>query len=157
MKTVLISMSVLILGILSGRAQTNVEEIDFIQSIFGAEKKQITSMFINLEGQQADAFWKLYDEYEVKRKLLGKERFELIRRYAEEYSGITAEQTDELMGKAIKLRNANNKLVDTYYKKIRKAAGSIAAAQFHQLESYIQAEIRTELFESIPIIGELDD
>ncbi|MCO5725407.1 hypothetical protein [Robiginitalea marina] len=157
MKTVLISMSVLILGILSGRAQSNVEEIDFIQSIFGAEKKQITSMFINLEGQQADAFWKLYDEYEVKRKLLGKERFELIRRYAEEYSGITAEQTDELMGKAIKLRNANNKLVDTYYKKIRKAAGSIAAAQFHQLESYIQAEIRTELFESIPIIGELDD
>lgn len=150
-------MSVLILGILSGRAQSNVEEIDFIQSIFGAEKKQITSMFINLEGQQADAFWKLYDEYEVKRKLLGKERFELIRRYAEEYSGITAEQTDELMGKAIKLRNANNKLVDTYYKKIRKAAGSIAAAQFHQLESYIQAEIRTELFESIPIIGELDD
>jgi hypothetical protein len=157
MKTLLISMSVLILGTLAGNAQSNVEEIDFIQSIFGAEKKEITSMFINLEGQQAQAFWNLYDEYEVKRKLLGKERYELIKQYAEEYSGITPEQTDVLMARAIKLRNANNKLVDTYYKKIRKEVGSIAAAQFHQLESYIQAEIRTELFESIPIIGELDD
>jgi hypothetical protein len=157
MKTLLISMSVLILGTLAGNAQSNVEEIDFIQSIFGAEKKEITSMFINLEGQQAQAFWNLYDEYEVKRKLLGKERYELIKQYAEEYSGITPEQTDVLMARAIKLRNANNKLVDTYYKKIRKEVGSIAAAQFHQLESYIEAEIRTELFESIPIIGELDD
>lgn len=157
MKKLFPLFAVVLLGISLGNAQSNVEEIDFIQSIFGAEKKEITSMFINLEGPQADAFWKLYDEYEVKRKLLGKQRFDLIKRYAEEYSGITPEQTDNLMRQAISLRNSNNKLLDTYYKKIRKAAGSIAAAQFHQLESYIQAEIRTELFENIPMIGELDD
>ena len=140
-----------------GSAQSDVEEIDFIQSIMGAEKKEVMSQFVKLQGPAADAFWKLYDEYEVKRKSLGKERIALIKQYAAEYDGITSEQTDALMDKAIKLRNSNNKLVDSYYKKIKKAAGSKAAAQFHQLESYIQAAVRTELFNNIPLIGELDN
>ncbi len=150
-------LTVLFLGVQVGTAQSDVEEIDFIQSIMGAEKKEIMSRFIDLQGPAADAFWNLYDEYEVKRKSLGKERIALIKRYAEEYDGITPEQTDALMSKAMKLRDSNNKLVDTYYKKIKKVAGSKAAAQFHQLESHIQAAIRTELFNNIPLIGELDN
>ena len=157
MKKLGILFAALFLAIQVGSAQSDVEEIDFIQSIMGAEKKEVMSQFVNLQGPAADAFWKLYDEYEVKRKSLGKERIALIKQYAAEYDGITAEQTDVLMSKAIKLRNSNNKLLDSYYKKMKKAAGSKAAAQFHQLESYIQAAIRTELFNNIPLIGELDN
>ncbi len=157
MKKLGILFAALFLAIQMGSAQSDVEEIDFIQSIMGAEKKEVMSQFVNLQGPAADAFWKLYDEYEVKRKSLGKERIALIKQYAAEYDGITAEQTDVLMSKAIKLRNSNNKLLDSYYKKMKKAAGSKAAAQFHQLESYIQAAIRTELFNNIPLIGELDN
>ena len=157
MKKLMTLLTVLFLGVQVGTAQSDVEEIDFIQSIMGAEKKEIMSRFIDLQGPAADAFWNLYDEYEVKRKSLGKERIALIKRYAEEYDGITPEQTDALMSKAMKLRDSNNKLVDTYYKKIKKVAGSKAAAQFHQLESHIQAAIRTELFNNIPLIGELDN
>jgi len=157
MKKLVTLLTVLFLGVQIGTAQSNVEEIDFIQSIMGAEKKEVMSQFVDLQGTAADAFWNLYDEYEVKRKSLGKERIDLIKQYAEEYNGITSEQTDALMSKAIKLRNSNNKLLDSYYKKMKKAAGSKAAAQFHQLESYIQAAVRTEIFSNIPLIGELDN
>ena len=148
---------VLVIGVQLGTAQSDVEEIDFIQSIMGAEKKQIMSQFVDLQGPTADAFWKLYEEDAVERKSLGKERIALIKQYAEEYDGITPEQTDALMSKAIKLRNSNNKLVDSYYKKIKKVAGSKTAAQFHQLESYIQAAVRAEIFSNIPLVGELDN
>lgn len=147
----------LFLGVQVGTAQSDVEEIDFIQSIMGAEKKEVMSQFVDLQGPAADAFWKLYDEYEVKRKSLGKERIALIRQYADEYDGITDEQTDALMSKAIKLRNSNNKLTDSYYKKLKKAVGSKSAAQFYQLESYIQSVVRAELFSNIPLIGELEN
>lgn len=157
MKNLIALLTVLFLGAQIGSAQSNVEEIDFIQSIMGAEKKEVMSQFVDLQGPAADAFWNLYDEYEIKRKSLGKERIDLIKQYAEEYNGITSEQTDALMSKAIKLRNSNNKLLDSFYKKIKKAAGSKAAAQFHQLESYIQAAVRTEIFSNIPLIGELDN
>ena len=147
----------LLLAIPIANAQSNVEEIDFVQSLVGAEKKQITSMFIDVEGAEADAFWELYDAYETKRKAFGKERFGLIKQYVEQYEGITDEQTDDLMRRAIKLRKSSDRLVDSYYRKIRKKVGPKVAAQFHQLESFIQAEIRAELFENIPMIDELDD
>jgi hypothetical protein len=146
-----------LLGIPFAQAQSNVEEIDFIQSIIGAEKKQITSMFINVDGPEGETFWNLYDEYEAKRKAFGKERFGLIKQYVEEYEGITDEQTDALMRRAIKLRKSSDRLVDSYYKKMRRKVGPKVAAQFYQLESFIQAEIRAELFENIPMIDELDD
>ena len=57
---------------LSTFAQSNKEDVDFVQSIYGKEKKTIMAEFITLEGAQKDAFWTLYDEYEMKRKELGK-------------------------------------------------------------------------------------
>ncbi|MDZ7635194.1 MAG: hypothetical protein U5L72_12515 [Bacteroidales bacterium] len=46
-------------------AQSNKEEIDLMQSIFGMEKKAMVSDFLSVEPAQADAFWALYDEYEL--------------------------------------------------------------------------------------------
>jgi len=43
-------------------AQSNKEEIDLVQSVFGMEKKAMVAQFITLEGAQKDAFWKAYDD-----------------------------------------------------------------------------------------------
>lgn len=40
---------------------------------------------MQLTGAQADAFWKVYDAYEVDRKVLGQKKFQLIKAYAEIY------------------------------------------------------------------------
>lgn len=147
----------LFLGLQFGSAQSDVEEIDFIQSIIGAEKKAVVGDFIDIPEASSEAFWQLYDQYETERKSIGKDRIALIKEYAEKYDGITAEETDKLLLKGQKIRNSNYKLIDSYHKKIQKVAGSKAAAQFYQLESYFQAAIQVELFNNIPLIGELDN
>jgi hypothetical protein len=147
----------LFLGLQFGSAQSDVEEIDFIQSLIGAEKKSVVADFIKVPAAANDAFWQLYDQYEAERKSIGKDRIALLKEYAEKYDGITAEETDALLARAQKIRNSNTKLIDSYHKKIRKVAGSKAAAQFYQLESYLQAAIQVELVNNIPLIGELDN
>ena len=132
------------------------EEIDFIQSIFGMEKKQMYSEFITAKGPVADNFWMLYDEYEMKRKALGKKRIALLRNYAENYDTHSPETLDAMMNDLIKQKSSLDKLINQYYKKIRSKAGSKAAAQFLQLESYILAATRVTIMENIPFIGELD-
>ena len=139
-----------------GQAQSNAEEIDFLQSIIGGEKKEVVADFIQLEGASSDAFWGLYDAYEVERKALGKNRISLLERYASEYEGISDVETDNLVMEAQKLAKGNEKLINSYYKKIKKASGSKAAAQFYQIENYFQALTRTTILENIPLIGELD-
>ena len=132
------------------------EEIDFIQSIFGMEKKQAYSEFITAKGPVADNFWTLYDEYEMKRKALGKTRVELLRNYAMNYDTHSPEVLDAMMKDLIKQRARIDKLIKQYYGKIRSKAGSKAAAQFLQLESYILAATRVTIMENIPFIGELE-
>jgi hypothetical protein len=139
-----------------GFAQSNKEDVDFIQSIYGKEKKTIVAEFIKLEGAQKDAFWSLYDEYEVKRKELGKQRIALLERYAKGYMNLSDAETDKLMQDMMALGLANDKLQKTYYAKMKKSSGVKAAAQFLQIEAYLLSAVRATILESIPFIGELD-
>jgi Spy/CpxP family protein refolding chaperone len=137
-------------------AQSNKEDVDFIQSIYGKEKKTIVAEFIKLEGTQKDAFWKLYDEYETKRKELGKQRIALLEKYAANYGTMDDATTSKIIKDMIALGKQTDGLMATYEKKMEKAAGVKAAAQFYQLEAYFLSAIRVSILESIPFIGELD-
>jgi len=137
-------------------AQSNKEEIDLVQSAFGMEKKAMVAEFIKLEGAQKDAFWTAYDEYETKRKELGKKRIELLNKYANSYATLDDATTDGIIKEMISLAGDNEKLMSTYYTKIKKGAGSKPAAQWYQLEGYILSKIRVQIMESIPLIGELE-
>ncbi len=140
----------------AGFAQTNKEELDYIQSIYGHNKKQIVADFVVLQGEQKDAFWKLYDEYEVKRKDLGKDRYALLEKYVHNYSTMDAAMTDDIMKQTGALAVTTDKLVNTYYGKIKKASGAKAAAQFMQIEYYLLSVVRAYILEEIPFIGELE-
>ncbi|MGB5170455.1 hypothetical protein [Eudoraea sp.] len=131
-------------------AQSNDEEVDFVQSIFGMEKKEAVADFLDLE--TADPFWALYDEYELQRKELGKRRLALLENYVDNYDNLSDEATDALLKEGQAIRNGNNKLIDKYHKKIKKVSGSKRAAQFYQIESYIQSAIRYGILEGIPFL-----
>jgi len=140
----------------TGFAQSAQEEVDLIQSLYGMQKKEIVADFIKLEGTQKDAFWKLYDAYEVERKDLGMKRISLLEKYAENYGKLDDATTDEIVKEMNSLTQKNDKLIATYYGKMKKPAGVKAAAQFTQIEFYLLSTIRAKILEEIPFIGELD-
>ncbi len=137
-------------------SQSNKEDILIIQNLFGKEKKAIVEEFIQANPYSNDAFWGLYDAYEIERKDLGIKRINLLENYAEKYETLDDVQTDELMKQIIAQHKAMDKLIVTYHKKIRKEVGAKQAAQFYQLEYYFLNIIRVTIFENIPFIGELD-
>jgi len=135
-------------------SQLPQEEIDYYQSIFGMEKKLVVAAFLDLD--ENDAFWPIYDEYEKARKELGQKRLKLIVDYAENYDNLTDEKTDELVKTNQSVRSGTTKLLNKYYKKVKKASGSKTAAQFYQIESYFVTAISAEIYSAIPLIGELE-
>jgi hypothetical protein len=149
------SVALLIMG-LALSAQSNTEEIELFQSIFGMEKKAIVSEFLQFDDSAYETFWGIYDAYETDRKELGKNRINLLKNYAENYDQLTDQKIDELMADMIKQKSNLDKLVNKYYKKIKKSVGSKPAAQFLQIENYFLSAVRLSIFESIPFIGELD-
>jgi len=132
-------------------AQSNTEEIDLMQSIFGMEKKAMVSEYVKVDPAQADAFWAIYDEYEIARKELGKKRIELFDQYVSNYDKLNNESADTWTAEVIALGKATDKLLVTYYKKVKKATNPVVALQFYQLEGYIVSAIRVSVLEALPL------
>ena len=133
-------------------SQSNKEEIDLIQAAFGKDKKAIVAEFVKPSPAQKDAFWKLYDEYETQRKDLGKQRIDLLKQYADQYLKMTSEQADEWTKKVIELQSKTDKLIATYYTKVKDVSDGIVATQFYQIENYILAIIRMQILQKVPFI-----
>jgi hypothetical protein len=127
------------------------EEVDLMQAAFGMEKKAMVSEFIQVDPAQKDAFWALYDAYETERKEFGKTRIQLLEQYAEKWETLTNEEADQWTAEVIKLGNSTDKLVLSYYKKIKKATNPVVALQFYQIENYILSGIRLSILEGLPL------
>ena len=153
-KTLLTTLMAALISI--AYSQSNKEEVDLVQSVFGMEKKAMAAEFIKLEGTQKDAFWLMYDEYETKRKELGRKRLDLLNKYVDGYASLDDAGTDEIIKEMMNLQQGTDKLISAYYSKVKKGSGSKAAAQFYQFEHYILSKIRAEIMENIPLIGEFD-
>ncbi len=137
-------------------AQSNKEDIEIIQSIFGKEKKELVNQYMAIPEAQSKKFWSLYDSYEDERKKLGKERIALIESYAQNYEKLNNAKATELMNKKIAWTNKYTKFQQTYFTKFTAVIGGIQAAKFIQLEDYIENCIRLSIQEEIPFVGELD-
>ncbi len=129
----------------------SIEEVEVVQNLFGAEKKAIIEAFVDLEGVDATAFWSLYEEYEVVRKELGKEKIALLHEY-ETIKTITDEEVEALMKRAMPLRKSQDALIEKYYKKIKKATSAIVGAQFYQIEHFISDGVRFTILNNMGLV-----
>ena len=133
-------------------SQSDKEEIDLVQAAFGMDKKAIVADFVQLTDTQKDAFWTLYDEYETKRKEYGRERIELLKQYAEQYMTMTSEQADVWTKKVMELQVKTDKLIATYYEKVKGVSDGVVATQFYQIENYILSIIRMQILQGVPFL-----
>ncbi len=152
---------VLLLGLgtfilFSSFAQSNKEDVDMIQAIYGKQKKEISAGFIVVPEAKKDAFWKLYDAYETERKALGHRRVDLLEKYANAYDSLNDNSTAAITKETISLQKSTDALIGKYYDNIAKNVGVKPAAQFYQLESYLLNVVRIYILSNIPFIGELE-
>lgn len=142
--------------LLSSFAQSNKEDIDMVQAIYGKQKKEIAADFLILPDAKKATFWKIYDDYETERKALGKQRIGLLEKYANAYDTLGDKSTDAIIKQTMTLQKSTDALIAKYYDKIMKGVGVKPAAQFYQLESYLLSETRAYIMSNIPFIGELE-
>lgn len=133
-------------------SQSNKEEVDLVQAAFGMDKKAVVADFVKPSEAQKAAFWKIYDEYETKRKELGRQRIALLEEYAAQYQKMTSEQANAWTTKVIALQKKTDDLIATYYTKVKTASDGVVATQFYQIENFILVAIRAEILQAVPFL-----
>ncbi len=140
----------------TSNAQSNTDEIALIQSAYGMEKKALIKQYMKLSSADSAGFWSAYDAYEVERKEIGKKRISVITDYAKNYMNLTDEKATELINTSLDNQLEFSKLMRSTFAKMSKTIGGKKAAQFIQIENYLENVIRLEIADEIPFVGEME-
>jgi uncharacterized protein YdcH (DUF465 family) len=135
------------------KAQTQTEDLKYLQNMFGMEKKQVVAERMKISQADSEKFWKLYEEYELFRSEISDKRAENIQQYVKNYTNITEAKADELLKNTFEINDEIAKLWQKTYKTMAKELSAKIAGQFIYLEMYFEAIGRQKLAESIPHIG----
>jgi len=154
-KLLLVALMLFSAGITGSFAQTVDEEIKLVQEAFGKDKKTLIESYMGLSPEKAAAFWPVYDQFEIARKEIGKERIMIINEYIEKFTHIGDEEANALAMRSLKNDAALNKLYSSYYSKVKKATSAIDAAKFIQVEFYITNTIRNVIQQELPFVGDI--
>jgi hypothetical protein len=133
-------------------SQSNKDEIALMQAAFGMDKQSVVAEFVKPSPAEKDAFWKLYDEYEAKRKELGQQRIALLEEYADKYLTMTGVDADAWTKKVISLQKKTDDLIADYYTKVKKVSDGVVATQFYQIENFILVAIRAQILQNVPFL-----
>jgi hypothetical protein len=151
----LLCLIVVAIAAFGASAQTT-DELAQIRQILGKEKKELIRGFMSLNEADAAKFWPVYDEYSEKRKVLADDRIQILKSYADQYAGMTDDQSKALGKRYFKNESSILKLQQKYYNKMSKSVSPLKAMQFMQAEIYIPTTLRSELQDAIPFIGEFE-
>ena len=138
-------------------SQNIKDEVALIQSEYSLNKKQIIVDQMQFTEEESAKFWPLYDKYEIARKELGKKRVDYILNYADNYSHLTNEKASELIDAAFKNQADLTELQKKTFDEMSVAITPLRAAQFMQIEVYMETIVRMEISEQIPLVKDPDD
>ena len=108
-----------------------------------------------MDAKEEKSFWQIYNQYEEKRKAIEKRSYLLLKKYADNYQTIDDAEAHRLAKGFLASMDEYNNLHKIYFWKMEKVTGSLKAARFIQLETFIQTEMQSNLQSQVPLIGEL--
>ena len=156
MKTKAILLAIFSFGITLGAyAQTSDAEAEAMINLLGVQKKEAVAKLVALSEKDSAAFWKIYEEYQKENKANAKARIALYEKTAHSYGTMTPQAADSLASRYFVNRMEQEKMLETYYKKIKAATSSVVAFEFYQAEVYLLTQLRAQIMQQIPTYGQL--
>jgi hypothetical protein len=117
-----------------------------------AQKEAIIRETMQLDPQQASAFWPIYREYDAEQTKLWDQKLAIVQNYAANFLTMTNEKADELAQQVMQLDEKRMALREKYYAIVKKALAPILAARFFQVENQIQLIMDLQIASNLPII-----
>ena len=136
-------------------AQTSDAEAEAMANLLGVQKKEAISKMVSVAPKDSAAFWKIYDEYAKKNVETGKARIKLYEQTVQSYGGMSTGTADSLAKRYFFNRMDQEKTLEEYYNKIKKATNAVTAFEFYQGEVYLLTQIRANIMQQIPTYGQV--
>jgi len=127
-------------------------DIQLLRSDIQAGKNQIITDTMQFTDAESTAFWPVYRDYARDQQVIGDERVQLIKDYAQNYGGMDDNKAKDMVQRMINIEDETLNLREDYWPKFMKAVGAKRAAKFYQVDSRLSLIINMQLSAGIPLI-----
>ncbi len=146
---VALAMCIAIPAVAQDKPASNME---ILREKIQADKKLLVSTNMGLTEKEAQAFWPVYDSYQRDLGLLNGRLLVLIQDFAKTYQEMTDDAAKKLVREYLAIEGDRVKLKQAYLPKLRQALPEKKVARYLQIENKIEAVIRYELADQIPLV-----
>jgi hypothetical protein len=148
---------VLIVGMITAapvaRAQsTETDVMHLLRADIQANRQALVAANLELTEEEGESFWPLYRQYRQSMARAGDRLQKLILEHAKVHNSATPEQASAMLDEMLSIEVEELRTKQTYAKKFRKVMPVVQVARLFQIENKIDAIIRYDLAESIPLI-----
>jgi hypothetical protein len=125
--------------------------MDAVRDALKAQKRAFIGVNMQLTEAEDAKFWPVYDSYQKDLEKINQKIGAMIVDYARNYDNLTDGKASQLLRTNLALEGELLKLRESYLGKFSAALPQKKVARYYQLENKIQAVIRYDLAEKIPL------
>lgn len=151
MKRIVIMSVCLVVLALAAPLFAQSGEIALTRQVIQTERQALVTAAMELTEQEGAAFWPLYREYREAMAKVGDRGQALIVDYAAKYATLTDADAQVMLDEMLAIDQDALKVRKDYVKKFGKILPAKRVARFFQIENKMDAIIRAELVQEIPL------
>jgi len=116
-----------------------------------ANKKLVVAANMNLNANEKEGFWAVYEDYQKDIGKLYERTADLIEEFAINFESLSDDKASELMDSYLKIETDAVKLKKSYLGKFKKVLPAQKVLRYYQIENKIEAIINYDLVDKIPL------
>ena len=116
-----------------------------------ANKKLVVAANMNLNVNEKEGFWAVYEDYQKEIAKLYERTADLIEEFAINFETLSDGKASELMDSYLKIEADSLNLKKSYLGKFKKVLPAQKVLRYYQIENKIEAVIDYELVDKIPL------
>ena len=149
---VVVAAVIVVAGAASALAQASeTDQLQQLRAEIQADRQAVVAANLGLTDAEGAAFWPVYREYRGELSKVGDRMQKLIQDYAKVYDTATNEQAKPMVDEMLAIQQAELKIKESYLPKFRKVVPEVKVARFLQIENKIDAVIKFQLADIIPL------
>ncbi|MGB5749195.1 MAG: hypothetical protein WBM69_19595 [Desulfobacterales bacterium] len=128
------------------------DNMEIVKEKIRTDKKLLVATNMQLTESEANAFWPVYEAYQVELAKLRDREIKLIDNFAGSYETMSDDVAKKLLDDSLSIDLDHQKLRQSYLAKFRGVLSDTKVARYYQLESKIDAVMEYELARRIPLV-----
>ena len=134
-------------------AQSATDELEMVRVVIQAERKAVVATNMNLSDAESEAFWPVYNEFEIAVRAVNDKRVKVLTQLARDFETLTDEQAVDLLEEHFKFQQERVKVRKSYMKKFKKVLSGKQLTRFYQIDGKIDTMIDFDIARAVPLVN----